>query len=52
MEIAALAQMQRHMGAALRWPEENQVAALKKVHHVRAYRHRQTEPLLKVSIPR
>jgi hypothetical protein len=52
MEIAALAQMQSHMGAPLQGPEENQVADLQKVHNVRAYRHRQTETFLKVSIPR
>jgi hypothetical protein len=52
MQIATLAQMQRHMGAPLRRPEKNQVAALQKAHIVRAYRHRLAEPFLKVGIPR
>jgi len=51
MQIAALAQVQGHMGAPLRRPEENQVADLQQAHNVRSYRHRPTEPLLKVSIP-
>jgi hypothetical protein len=52
MEIAALAQMQGHMGTALRRSEENQVADLQKVHNIRTHSHRLTEPFLKVSIPR
>jgi hypothetical protein len=52
MEIATVAQMQRHVGAPLRRPEKNQVAALQKAHIVRAYGHRPAEPFLKVGIPR
>jgi hypothetical protein len=52
VQIAALAQMQPHMGAALRRPEENQVATLQKMYNVRTHCHRLTEAFLKVGIPR